>query len=63
MTEIRRLLADLVCQRDIKIKTDLMGDRRQMQHGIGGTSERHIHGQRIQHSFLSHDISRADVPF
>ena len=47
MTEIGRLLADLIGKGDIEIKADLMRDGRQMQHGIGGAAQRHIHRQCI----------------
>ena len=61
MAQIRGLRTDLVGKAYIKIHSDLMGNRRQMQHTVGGTSKSHIHGQSIQNCFLCHDITGSDV--
>ena len=47
MTEIRCFLTDLIGKGNIKVKTNLMGNSRQMQHGIGRASKCHIYGQCI----------------
>ena len=47
VTKIRRLLADFVGNRQIKIDTTFMRDGRQMQHGVGGAPQSHVEGQSV----------------
>ena len=47
VAQVRCLLADLVGKGNVKIKTDLMGNSRKMQHGISGTAQCHVNRQRI----------------
>ena len=47
MAEIRRLFTDRIGVGDIKIKTGLVGDGREMKHAVGRTAERHIHRERV----------------
>ena len=47
VTKIRRLLADFVGNRQIKIDTTFMRDGRQMQHGVGGAPQSHVDGQSV----------------
>ena len=63
VAEIRRPLADRICIRNIKIEAHLMRDCRKMQHRIGRTAERHIHGQRVFDCFFGHDVAGADILF
>ena len=63
MAQVRRFRADGVCRVQADRDACLMGDGRQVQHGVGGTAERHVHGFRIMEGGFSHDVAWADVLF
>ena len=41
-----------------EIDAGLMGDGEQMQHGVGGPTERHHRGHRILEGLAGHDVPR-----
>ena len=61
VAEIRSLLADSICEINLKVHTDLMCDCRKMQHTVGRASQCHIYCQRIQDCILCHNISWANI--
>ena len=61
MTQVRSLLTDRVCKADIKIKANLMGNGRKMQHRVGGAAQCHIHSQCIHDGFLCDDVAGTDI--
>ena len=61
MAEVRGLFTDRICNADIKIKTNLMGNCRKMKHGIGGTAKRHVYSQRVHDGILCHNVPCTDI--
>ena len=61
MAEVRGLLRDGICEGDIEIKTDLMSNRGQMQHGVGRASQCHINRQGIKYCILGHNLTGSDA--
>ena len=63
MAEVRCAVGNFVCDLHIDLNTCLMSNCRQMQHGIGGASQRHIHSQSVHKSVLGHDVAGTDIFF
>ena len=63
MAQVRCLCGQFVCDIQVQIHTGFICDGRQMQHGVGGAAQCHIHGQSIHKCLLRHDIARTDVLF
>ena len=61
MAEIGRFFTDGIGKADIEVKADLMSDGRQVQHGVSGTAQRHIHGQSVHDGILRDDIPGPDI--
>ena len=61
MTQVRGLLTDTICKINLKIHSDLMGDRRKMQHTVGGAAQRHIYCQCVEDGIFCHNIAWSDV--
>ena len=49
--------------RSVEVDAALVRDGRQVQHGVGGAAERHVHGERVAERVLGHDVTRLDVLF
>ena len=48
---------------DVEVDVDaaLMGDGRQVQHGVGGAAQGHVHREGVLKSLLRHDVTRTNV--
>ena len=55
--------ADLIDGVQIKLHAGFRGDGRQMQRGIGGAAQRHIHRQGIVKGFRRQNITGAEIAF
>ena len=62
VAQIRRARGNLIGDLHIDLDAGLVRDSGKMQHGIGGTAQRHIDCQGIFKGFLRENITRADVP-
>ena len=58
--DIGRPSADFIKERRRQFDAYLVGDRRQVQHGVGRAADAHIHRNGILKRFLRHNIARAD---
>ena len=61
MAEVGSPVGDLVGDLHVDLNARLMSDRGKMQHGIGGASERHVHGQGVHEGVLGHDVAGTDI--
>ena len=61
--QIGRAGADLIDGVQIKLHAGFRGDGRQMQRGIGGAAQRHIHRQGIVKRFRRQNITGAEIAF
>ncbi len=61
--DVRHPNADLVEVIERQVHPGLVGDRQQVQHGVGGAPEGHHHRDRVLEGLLRHDLSGGDAPF
>ena len=61
MAEVRSLGAYLVSHVKVDIYAAFVGDSREMEHTVCGTSKSHISCESVLESLLCHDIERADI--
>ena len=61
MAEVRGPVGDLVCKLHVQIDAALVGDGRQMEHGVRRAPKGHVDGEGVLEGLLGHDVSRADV--
>ena len=54
-------VADVIHTLEIKFQAGLVGDRRQVQHGIGGAAQGHICDEAIMDGPLRHDLSGGEM--
>ena len=63
VAKVRRFRADGVCRIEADRDARFMGDGRQVQHGVCGAAERHVHGFRVVEGGFGHDVAGADILF
>ena len=63
MAKIRRLCRKFIGNIQIQFYTGFMGDRREVQHGIGRTAKRHVYRKGIHKGLFRHYISWPDILF
>ena len=61
VAQVGGLGGDLVGVLEVQLDTALVGDRGQMEHGVGGAAQGHIHGLGVVEGFRRHDVSGTDV--
>ena len=61
LAQIRRLAAHSIKNIQGKVQTGFPEHRGQVQHGVGGAAQRHIHSHGIGHGFFRHNVQRADA--
>ena len=61
MAKVRCFFADLIGDIKVDFHAALVSDRRQMQHTVGRTAQRHIHRQRIHQSLFGHNVTGTDI--
>ena len=61
MTQVGGSGIELVHMCKINVNAAFMGNGRQVQHGIGGAAQRHVHDLGIVEGVLGHDITGTDV--
>ena len=57
----RGAVADPVEVLEVQVDLRLVGDRHQVQDGVGRAAERHDHGDRVLERLLGHDLPRGDA--
>ena len=61
MAQVGGLGGDLVGHVQIQLDAALMGDGGQMEHGVGGAAQRHVHGLGVVEGGGGHDVTGLDV--
>ena len=61
VAEVRSLCAYLVSHVKVDIYAAFVGDSREMEHTVCGTSKSHICCKSVLKSLLCHDIERTDI--
>ncbi len=63
VAEVGGLFADRVGNIQVDFNAALVGNGRQVKHGIGGAAQGHVHSKGVVKSLFCHNVSRADVLF
>ena len=63
VTQVGGLFRDLVGHVEGQLNAALMGDGRQMEHGVGGAAQGHVDGLGVVESGGGHDVPGPDVLF
>ena len=63
MAEVGSPVGNFVGDFHVDLHTCLVGDGGKMQHGVGGASESHVHGEGVHEGVLCHDVSGTDIFF
>ena len=61
MAEVGSLVADAVDHAQIQLHPGLVSDGGQVQHGVGGAAQRHVHGLGVVEGGFRHNIPGPDV--
>ena len=62
VAQVGGLLRDLIGHVEGELDAALMGDGRQVEHGVGGAAQGHVDGLGVVEGGLGHDVPGADIP-